>query len=143
MYPPWFLWDKYPEFVLSPPAPRLRWPLVSFLKHLPGAMEAAAFWTAGAAGPTPPCPAAGPPGHWASLHHPGSRTRMWHSGRAHLGRGAASPSRCSSCSGPRRSASPETGGARCAPRTAASCNSGSAQWLPCRTGPRACQETRE
>lgn len=57
---------------------------------------------------------------------------------AHLGRGASSPSRCSSCFGPPPSASPGRGGARCALRRAASCSCGSAQWLPCRTGPRAC-----
>lgn len=68
------------------------------------------------------------------VHIPG---RGW----AHLGLGASSPSICSSCSGPRQFANPRREAAHCAPRTAASCNSGSAQWLPCRTGPRACQET--
>ena len=62
-------------------------------------------------------------------------------GMAHLGLDASSPSRCSSCSGPPRSASPGMGGARCALRTGGSCNSGSVQWLPCRTGPQACRET--
>ena len=69
-----------------------------------------------------------------NTHHP------W-GGMAHLGLDASSPSRCSSCSGPPRSASPGMGGARCALRTGGSCNSGSVQWLPCRTGPQACRET--
>ena len=79
------------------------------------------------------------------LHaHPGTRdfcTISDQGGMAHLGLDASSPSRCSSCSGPPRSASPGTAGARCALRTGGSCNSGSVQWLPCRTGPRACRET--
>lgn len=59
------------------------------------------------------------------------------SGMTYLGRGASSPSRCSSCSEPPQSASPGRGDARSALRTASSCSSGSAQWLPCRTGPQA------
>lgn len=78
------------------------------------------------------------PSHTVAI--PGGSQNMLpcQAGVAHLGRGASSPSRCSSCSGPPRSASPGRGGARCALRRAASCSCGSARWLPCRTGPRAC-----
>ena len=74
---------------------------------------------------------------WTISDQPASRL----GGMAHLGPDASSPSRCSSCSGPPRSASPGMGDARCALHTGGSCNSGSVQWLPCRTGPQACRET--
>ena len=60
---------------------------------------------------------------------PHTRTRT----DTHLGRGGSSPSRCSSCSVPRRSGSPGRAGAWSAQHTGGHCSCGSARWPLCRT----------
>lgn len=55
----------------------------------------------------------------------------------HLAAAGISPSRCNSCSGPRRFGSPGRACARCARRRGERCSCGSARWPPGRTGPRA------
>lgn len=53
--------------------------------------------------------------------------------RTHLDHGGSSPSRCSSCSGPRRSGSPGRGVSWSALHTDGRCSCDSAQWPPYRT----------
>lgn len=52
--------------------------------------------------------------------------------------GGGAPSRCSSCSGPRRSASPGRAAGRSSRRTDGRCSCGTARWRPCRTGHLTC-----
>lgn len=116
------VFSSYLELQWKPPSL-----LVSFLGVSIKAVEFSKAWRTLRCCPTlPRLP--------CSLHFQPGR-----SGVAHLGLGASSPSRCSSCSGPPQSASPGRVIAHYALRTALSCNSGSARWLPCRTGPQACQ----
>lgn len=115
------VFSSYLELQWKPPSL-----LVSFLGVSIKAVEFSKAWRTLRCCPTlPRLP--------CSLHFQPGR-----SGVAHLGLGASSPSRCSSCSGPRRSASRGRAGAGCARRTGARCSCGSAQWPRGRNPPRGC-----
>lgn len=115
--------------------------LVEFLGTL-GAVKAVEFLDTRAACLSPPHPAAKPDSSSGPPSRLGAPTCMIQGYATHLGRDASSPSRCSSYSGPPQSVSPGRGAARCVLHIAVSYNSGNVQWLPCKTGPRACQETQ-
>ena len=57
----------------------------------------------------------------------------------HLVHGDSSPSRCSSCSGPRRSGNPGRGDAWSVQRTGGHCSCGSVRWPPYRTPHQDCE----